>query len=575
MKAAPIPKNEKERLGSLYQSALLDTEPEERFDRITRTATKLFDVPISTLTLIDKKREWFKSACGIDEKEGKRAISFCGHALTADEVLVIPDTKKDARFFDNPMVIGKPFIRFFAGVPILNSDGQRIGVLCIKDTKPRKFSKSKQELLISLSAWAELEINSRNMSLALNSRRKLEAKLVIQEKEMKNARDAARNVLEDLQVEKEELTRAKAKDEALLKSIADGVVAIDQDRKIMLMNKKAEEILGWSAREMVGKSSFEVWKVADKNGKLIPKKNLPIAAAFRGKTIIADKSYFYIRKDGSRFPVSMTISPVVVKNKIVGVVAVFHDITREQEIDHAKNSFIALASHQLRTPLTSINWYTEMLLDGDTGKLTKNQRDFLNEIHIGSLRMTSLVNSLLNVSRLDIGTFIVNPEKINLILVFEEMLRESYKDIQGKKLKITTDFDNRIPSINADPNLTRIIVQNLITNAVKYTPTSGRIRIMVRQKQQNIIITVADNGYGIPKNQQNQVFTKLFRADNVKAKDTKGTGLGLYIVKSILDAIGGSISFESELNKGTTFTVTLPLQGMKKRLGTRELAFMK
>src|SRR3989344_5386552 len=146
MKPAPIPENEKERLLSLHKLGLLDTKPEERFDRITRTATETFNVPISTLTIVDEKREWFNSVCG--------------HALLANEVFVIPDTAKDKRFSDNPMVIGKPYIRFYAGVPIMNADGERIGVFCIKDIKSRRFSKDNEEILKNLAVWAELEINS-------------------------------------------------------------------------------------------------------------------------------------------------------------------------------------------------------------------------------------------------------------------------------------------------------------------------------------------------------------------------------------------------------------------------------
>ncbi|KKP43584.1 MAG: Diguanylate cyclase with GAF sensor [Parcubacteria group bacterium GW2011_GWA2_33_14] len=167
MKKAPIPKNELKRIASLYALDLLDTPAEERFDRLTKTATKIFHVPISTLTLIDANREWFKSCQGLSKTEGDRAISFCGHALVENEILVIPDTKKDERFADNPMVTGEPFIRFYAGVPIISADNQRIGVFCIKDIKPREFSREDEEVLEGLAAWAELEINLRNLSLSV------------------------------------------------------------------------------------------------------------------------------------------------------------------------------------------------------------------------------------------------------------------------------------------------------------------------------------------------------------------------------------------------------------------------
>lgn len=200
MKSAPIPDNEIERLLSLHKLGLLDTRPEERFDRITRTATKIFNVSISTLTLVDAKREWFKSCQGLSDREGSRAISFCGHALLANKIFVIPDTKKDVRFSDNPMVIGKPYIRFYAGVPIINADGQRVGVFCIKDIKPRIFSKRDEEVLSGLAAWAELEVNSRNLSLALGERKKAEQKLI----EEKVKLEAANKKLESLDKLKDE-----------------------------------------------------------------------------------------------------------------------------------------------------------------------------------------------------------------------------------------------------------------------------------------------------------------------------------------------------------------------------------
>jgi len=165
MKTAPIPANEKERLASLKELGMLDTPPEKRFDRMTKLATEIFNVSISTITLVDANREWYKSVCGLDATEGERAIPFCGHAMLADKILIIPDTKKDKRFSDNPMVTGKPFIRFYAGVPNFSYDGSRIGTFCIKSPKPRQLNAHEIEQLISLAAWAELEMNSHNSSI--------------------------------------------------------------------------------------------------------------------------------------------------------------------------------------------------------------------------------------------------------------------------------------------------------------------------------------------------------------------------------------------------------------------------
>lgn len=157
---APIPENEKERLIALHNLAILDTEPEKRFDFITKEVKDKLNVPISTLTIIDKDREWFKSKQGVEAKEGKREISFCGHALLATEIFIVEDTLKDDRFKDNPMVVGEPYVRFYAGISLRDhKTKQPVGVLCIKDMKPRKLSLDEINILMDLSSQAEREIN--------------------------------------------------------------------------------------------------------------------------------------------------------------------------------------------------------------------------------------------------------------------------------------------------------------------------------------------------------------------------------------------------------------------------------
>ena len=164
MKIAPIPKDEAKRLEVVHRMALLDTKPEERFDRLTKEAVEKLHVPISTITILDEKREWFKSCQGLDQIQGDRAISFCGHTLLAKDIFIVEDTFKDIRFSDNPMVVSAPFIRFYAGIALLDQKtGQPIGVFCVKDTKPRQFSLEEISILIDLAARAEKEINTKNI----------------------------------------------------------------------------------------------------------------------------------------------------------------------------------------------------------------------------------------------------------------------------------------------------------------------------------------------------------------------------------------------------------------------------
>lgn len=243
------------------------------------------------------------------------------------------------------------------------------------------------------------------------------------------------------------------------------------------------------------------------------------------------------------------------------------------EIDKAKSEFVSLASHQLRTPLSAINWYSEMLLAGDAGALNEEQKKFVDEIYAGNQRMVELVNALLNVSRLELGTFLVEPAPTDVAALAQSVIDEQKPEIARKQQQFTASLASGLPQYQMDQKLLRMVVQNLLSNAVKYTPEHGTVSLdLSRASDGALRLRVADTGYGIPKEQQKKIFSKLFRADNVRAMDTEGTGLGLYIVKSIIDHAGGSIRFESEEGKGTTFFVEFPAEGMKKRAGTKSLS---
>lgn len=243
-----------------------------------------------------------------------------------------------------------------------------------------------------------------------------------------------------------------------------------------------------------------------------------------------------------------------------------------EAVDKAKSEFVSLASHQLRTPLSTINWYAEMLLAGDAGTLSPEQKQFMDEIYKGNQRMVELVNALLNVSRIDLGTFAIDPEPTDLRTISDSLLTELMPQIKTREVIVDKKYDPDFPTLFLDPKLMRIVIQNLLTNAIKYTPAKGQVMIDLSRMKTMVEIKVSDTGFGIPKDQQSKIFTKLFRADNVREKETDGTGLGLYIVKSIIEQSGGSVRFDSVLDKGTTFYVTIPIVGMKKKEGVKGLS---
>jgi PAS domain S-box-containing protein len=335
----------------------------------------------------------------------------------------------------------------------------------------------------------------------------------------------------------------------------------------MKINSVALDLLGYEETDLLDKGYLSVMKATDMQGNPIEPFSRPIMRALQEGRPITD-SLQYIKKDGTKFPAQLTVSPIMLSGKPMGTVEVFRDITREQQIDNAKTEFVSLASHQLRTPLTAIRWYLELFLNGKLGPITDKQRESLQELLNVNLNLIDLVRALLSVARIEVGTLAFVPKPSNIERLARDVVFELRPLIEEKQLKFSEKYDPKLPSMPLDRDLTHVIFQNLLTNAVKYTPPGGSVKLHIEQENDKfILIKVIDTGYGIPKNQQHQLFTKLFRADNVREKETDGTGLGLYIIQSIVESSGGEVSFESEENKGTTFFVRLPLKGMPSKEG--------
>jgi len=390
--------------------------------------------------------------------------------------------------------------------------------------------------------------------------------------DLEKQKSAMLNILEDVDAEKsrsEALAHDLEKFRLAVENTSDHILITDKDATVLYMNKGAQEITGFTPKEVLGKKSGsrESW------GGLMPKDFY----VKMWQTIKTDKKVFKgeldnKRKNGELYTANVSISPILNDaGEVEFFVALERDITKEKQIDRAKTEFVSLASHQLRTPLSAINWYAEMLLDGDAGVLNKDQKQYVGEIYSGNQRMVDLVNALLNVSRIELGTVAVEPVDLDLIKEAKSVVGELRPQIMAKKQVFTENYEKSLPTIKVDQKLTRIVLQNLLSNAVKYTPDGGKVDLSLKVKGKDVLIEVKDTGYGIPLASQSKIFDKLYRADNVREKDTEGTGLGLYLVKSVVETSGGKVWFESVENKGTTFYATLPLAGMKKKAGSKSL----
>lgn len=379
------------------------------------------------------------------------------------------------------------------------------------------------------------------------------------------------------------LMEARDKDEAILASIGDAVMACDKNGLVVLFNRSAEVLTGYNAREVMGKRYNLALKfVRERDEK--PSSDFIAEAIKTGHKTEMTNHTLLIRKDNSKIPVADSAAPIrSASGVLAGCVVVFRDVSHEREIDVAKTEFVSLAAHQLKNPPTAIKWLTEILLEDSEKNLTTTQKEQLGSVRLKNEQMISLINRLLDVSRIELGTFSVAPSLVDINLLVREVVKELGLVIKTKSLRVIEKYSETKLKISTDPNLLRMIIQNLLTNSVNYTPEKGRINIEVLLKRkgesfgqktmaQNFVgFKFADTGYGIPKHQQSKIFTKLFRADNAKEKFANGTGLGLYIVKSIISKLGGDIWFESQENKGTIFFVVIPASGVKASSGQKQL----
>ncbi|MFN4280893.1 GAF domain-containing protein [Thermosynechococcus sp.] len=313
MPAAPLPANEPERQRALEQYRVLDTPPELIFDEITSLAAAICETPIALISLIDRQRQWFKSKVGIEICETPRSIAFCAHVILQSELVVVPDARLDPRFADNPVVTGPPYIRFYAGMPLITPDGYGLGTLCVVDYQPRELNAVQQQTLRTL------------------------ARQVISELEMRRHLEVAHQQLTYIR-------QMSSLQKAILNSSNHAIIATRTDGIITLMNRSAEEWLGYTAAELLGKATPERFhdplEVERYSQILSAQLGKPIPAGFetlvaRARQGLADEQeWTFVRRDGSRFPVSLSVTPIHNgQGQLVGFLELAIDITDKKKIE--------------------------------------------------------------------------------------------------------------------------------------------------------------------------------------------------------------------------------------------------
>lgn len=351
------------------------------------------------------------------------------------------------------------------------------------------------------------------------------------------------------------LERQEAEAEATLSSIGDGVFAIDPSGKIFLFNPIAEQLSGYTRAEALSKPYDEIFRFSrEHTGELVDDF---IKTALSGKKAEMSNHTVLERKDGSILPVADSAAPILSTNgSIEGVVVVFRDVSHDREVERLKDEFVSIASHELRTPMGAIRGFVSMILSGTYGPLNKNLIEPLNDVKTGTLRLISLVNELLDISRIEAGRMKFTLTNFEVSDVLDSVVTSLEPLGKEHNLKLQVTNTTRT-SVQADNNKLQQVLTNLIGNSLKFT-ASGTITVSMEVDNDMVEVTVTDTGTGIAQEDQNRLFGKFQQIASPLAGRPAGSGLGLYVSREIIRKMGGELWLKSSApGKGSVFSFTL------------------
>lgn len=361
--------------------------------------------------------------------------------------------------------------------------------------------------------------------------------------------------ISDIEKAKEALEHSEARYRALVENGWDVVLLVGSDGKISYESQSIERVLGYTIAERVGRNVFDLVIEEDKESArkifdellIKPGATLEIQVRLRHK----DGSVIWVQAVGTNLLDNPAVKAIVIN---------FRDITRAKQIDEEKTEFMSMAAHQLRTPLGGMRWNVEMLLAGDRGELSQEVRETIQKVYDDDLRLITLVDDLLDVSRIEKMSF--KSQLTQLTEIIEKVIAHERPSAERKGLSITFDHPKEeLPKTMIDPERFFEIIDNLVTNAIKYTTKPGaEIKIAISEADDHLVISVTDNGIGIPEKEKGQMFTKFFRGEKASIVEPTGTGLGLFVVKSFIESWGGRVWMTSKESEGTTVTLEIPIK---------------
>ena len=659
-----IPDNEEERLKALKEYQILDTLPEALYDDITKIASQICETPIALISLIDDKRQWFKSHHGLGVSETDKDLAYCAHAINdPGEILEVPDAYKDERFHDNPLATGEPYVRFYAGAPLQDDLGFTLGTLCVIDHEPKQLSNGQKESLWALSrqvvallklrrenlqrrqidedftdlidhlgdgvfeldedgkcTYANtkmLEMLNRDLNEVMNTSiwdmiyhedvpsmkayygeqfRKKSARcyyeyritskggnpIWIQQNttmeydgpKMVKLRSIARDMSENKEL-KLELERKESLYKLVSENSSDFIALHEPDGTYKYVSPSSKELLGYDPSELMGENPYDFIHADDKERL----QTGPHQQTLKGQSM-HKVEYRFRKKDGSCVWLESYTKPIFSEE---GIVVSFQTSSRDiserraereqleiaknkaEEASEAKDNFLSMMSHEIRTPLNGIIGTTHLLINKSN---ISEQLPHLNILKQSGDNLLAIVNDILDFNKIEEGKIVIDNSVFNFREVID-LIYENYTfQANEKGIHLSLDYDDNLSAFyQGDSVRISQVLHNLISNAIKFTD-KGVVKLSIQKVNQHdnfdeIQFKVEDSGIGIPEDKQEGIFDKFVQAERSTTRQYGGSGLGLSIIKRLLELMNSQIHLESKEGKGSTFHFNLILHSHK------------
>ena len=529
--------NEQQRLAALRRYKIFNTEAEKSFKNIARLVAEIFNVSISMISLVDDEEVSFQSNVGMETSIGPRGESFCSLTVLSPEVHVVENALVDPVVSRNPLVCGEFGLRFYAGAPLVTPDGFIIGTVCIVDTKPRVFSDHEKRILSGMAAVVMEQIELHLITL--------------QNAERQQA------VNDALSASIEKLASSEQHFQNILDTMAEGVGIIDATGKMTYANAMAQRILGLTHSEIKDRTFDDPrWQNLKIDGSALPDEEHPMAIMMRTRQPVFDYEIGVQPPDRERFYISINAAPIIdpETDMLVGGIGTFMDVTNRRRVLQQKDEFINVASHELKTPVTSLKASIQILQRMKDNPNPVIFDKMLSQAGKSLDKLNRLIVDLLDSNRISEGQLQLRKVRFNI----GELVRDCCQHVRTAgtfDIVLEGDYDT---IVEADEQQIDQVLVNFINNAMKYAPDSLEIKVVCERSAAALKVSVVDSGPGIPEKQIPHLFDRYYRADYSGFRFS-GLGLGLYICAEIIKKHGGTIGVDSELGTGSAFWFTLPL----------------